>query len=88
CLARNHNLSSHTPLCTSCGLILCALQPPYFPCPHCSSPLLTPSQQLSHLSSLALQLSETLEREENQRLQAIENAKKAAGAFPVLGATI
>jgi DNA-directed RNA polymerase subunit RPC12/RpoP len=87
-LARNHALSSYTPICRDCGLILCELNMPYFACPHCSSQILTQSVRLSILARLEAQISERLAKEERDREQAIEDAKKAAGAFPTLAAGV
>ena len=61
---------------------------PYFACPHCSSQILTQSVRLSILACLEAQISERLAKEERDREQAIEDAKKAAGAFPTLAAGV
>ncbi|PCH44010.1 hypothetical protein WOLCODRAFT_138749 [Wolfiporia cocos MD-104 SS10] len=86
CQARLHTLSSYTPLCQSCGLILCTLHPPHFPCPHCASPLLTPDARNALIKSLDAQITDVLAREEEARVQAAEAARRAAGEFPTLSA--
>ncbi|KXN85078.1 hypothetical protein AN958_11723 [Leucoagaricus sp. SymC.cos] len=84
CLAREHPLSEYTPSCRSCGFILCNLNQPYHICPSCSTPLLTPPQSTSLISTLQSRLTQTLENEEKERVQLIEEAKRAQGAFPTL----
>jgi len=59
---------------------------PYFACPHCSSQILTPSFRTSLLARLEARISDRLAKEERDREQAIEDARKAAGAFPTLAA--
>jgi hypothetical protein len=59
---------------------------PYFACPHCSSQILTPSLRTSLLARLEARISERLAKEERDREKAIEDARKAAGAFPTLAA--
>ena len=61
---------------------------PYFACPHCLSPILTPSVRSSILTRLESQISERLAKEERDREQAVEEARKAAGAFPTLVAGV
>jgi hypothetical protein len=87
-LARNHALSSYIPICRGCGLILCELNMPYHACPHCSFQILTPPVRTSLLVRLDAQISERLAKEERDREQAIEDARKAAGAFPTLAAGV
>ncbi|PPQ87905.1 hypothetical protein CVT25_001247 [Psilocybe cyanescens] len=89
--ARTHDLSPYTPLCHSCGLILCVLNAPYHACPHCTRPLLsaTSSSRLTTRESLIArieaELDSTLAAEHAQREQALQQARVAAGAFPMLG---
>lgn len=83
--ARIHELSTYTPICRQCGLILCSLNMPYFACPHCTSRLLTDAARESLITSLETQISDTLAKQERARQQAVEDARKAAGAFPSLG---
>lgn len=87
--AREHPLSLYTPLCTSCGLILCNLNKPYHTCPHCNTDggILTPQQRTSLLTQLRETLDSTLAQEETDRVRQIEEAKKAAGAFPTLSSS-
>ncbi|KZT66119.1 hypothetical protein DAEQUDRAFT_675589 [Daedalea quercina L-15889] len=87
CQARMHLLSSHTPICRNCGLILCELQLPRYACPHCVSPLLTPEARNTLEVRLDTQITETIAREEEERQRAIEEARAAAGAFPTLSAS-
>ncbi|KAJ3537907.1 hypothetical protein NM688_g6597 [Phlebia brevispora] len=86
CQARSHKLSSYTPVCRHCGLILCEVNLPHHACPHCRSPLLSQDDVRSLSSSLEQLIDDTLEKEEFARQQAAEEARRAAGAFPVLGA--
>jgi hypothetical protein len=83
-LARAHELSPYTPICSACGLILCALNLPHHACPHCRTSLLTTSARLSLLHTLEQSIEETLTKEEKERERAIEEARRAAGAFPTL----
>jgi len=84
CQARVHRLSPHTPICYGCGLVLCDVNLPQFACPHCKSPLLTPSARDSLVATLDSQIAETLAREEESRERALQQAREAAGAFPTL----
>jgi hypothetical protein len=83
-VARIHALSEYTPICSSCGLILCALQPPYRPCPHCSAPLLTPSARAALLAQLEELRAHLLKEEAEAREREAEELRVAEGAFPVL----
>ena len=85
--ARRHDLSPYTPICRHCGLILCALNSPQYACPHCTSPLMTPPARETLIESLDVQIVDILAKEEAARQQAVEDARKAAGAFPALGAS-
>lgn len=82
--ARNHNLSTYIPICLSCGLVLCNLNIPSFACPHCSSVLLTPITRATLTTRLDEEISQRQAKEEREREIAIEEARKAAGAFPAL----
>ncbi|KAI0915261.1 hypothetical protein AcV5_005427 [Taiwanofungus camphoratus] len=86
CQARVHKLSSYTPICKNCGLILCELHLPYYACPHCAAPLLTPSAHDALVATIETQIADTLAKEEEERERAIEEARAAAGAFPSLSA--
>ncbi|KAF9259800.1 hypothetical protein L218DRAFT_873768 [Marasmius fiardii PR-910] len=89
CQAREHALSPYTPICRSCGLILCILNLPQYSCPSgdCLSSLLSysPHAKESLIHQLESQLVETLAKETADRERAIEEAKREAGAFPTLG---
>ncbi|CCM01666.1 uncharacterized protein FIBRA_03729 [Fibroporia radiculosa] len=87
CQARVHTLSSYTPLCHNCGLVLCKLQLPHHACPHCASPLLTPTARDALVGRLEKQIIETVAEEKAARDRAIQDARAAAGAFPSLSAT-
>ncbi|THH17881.1 hypothetical protein EW146_g3018 [Bondarzewia mesenterica] len=82
--ARTHDLSSYTPICEHCGLILCTLNPPHLPCPHCSSSLLTPHARQFLISQVENEILQALAREEEGRQRAVEEARITAGAFPTL----
>ncbi|KAG9314856.1 hypothetical protein JVU11DRAFT_3953 [Chiua virens] len=84
CQARKHTLSSYVLMCQHCGLILCALNQPYFACPHCSSALLDERTRDALVGRLEAELAEQLAREEAKRQRAIEEARAAEGAFPML----
>ncbi|KAH9479956.1 hypothetical protein JR316_0008553 [Psilocybe cubensis] len=93
CLARTHELSPYTPLCRSCGLILCSLNAPYYACPHCTEPLITASSSPSTSRSISrdalvaqieAELESTLAAEQAAREREIEQARIEAGAFPML----
>ncbi|KAG7092865.1 hypothetical protein E1B28_009178 [Marasmius oreades] len=88
CQAREHALSPYTPICRSCGLILCILNSPQYCCPSrtCLSSLLSysPHAKESLLHQLESRLSETLAKEAAERERVIEEAKRETGAFPSL----
>jgi len=81
---REHGLSQYTPICPTCGLILCSLNQPQFACPHCSSALLTPIARESLAKQLSADISETLAKEAEERERLAESARRAVGAFPPL----
>lgn len=87
-LARHHPLSTYTPLCKACGLILCSLNKPYHLCPNsnCPSPRLlsTPQELINQLKS---NLISQLKKEETEKLRLEEEKRVAAGAFPSLQST-
>ncbi|KAF8175314.1 hypothetical protein BJ912DRAFT_36767 [Pholiota molesta] len=87
CLARIHGLSPYTPLCQSCGLILCSVNLPQYCCPHCASILMTPASRESLISQLDSELAATIAKEIAERERALEEAQRAAGAFPQLMAS-
>ncbi|KAH7884516.1 hypothetical protein F5I97DRAFT_1812877 [Phlebopus sp. FC_14] len=84
CQAREHSLSTYVSLCQYCGLILCSLNMPYYACPHCSKELLDAYRRSALLAQLEDELTKQRIEEEEARLRAIEEARKAAGDFPVL----
>ncbi|KAI0628240.1 hypothetical protein C8Q77DRAFT_482371 [Trametes polyzona] len=86
CQARMHELSQYTPICRSCGLILCELNLPNFACPHCGEALLTPAARDTLLQALETRIAETIAKEEEERQRAIQAARNAEGAFPTLSA--
>ncbi len=74
-----------------CGLVLCELQPSYFPCPFCNSTLITSLNRPRILSKLQAELESTTSREEAAKI-AMEEEKKqtwiaqtGGGQFPTLG---
>ncbi|OCH91373.1 hypothetical protein OBBRIDRAFT_526819 [Obba rivulosa] len=86
CTALVHSLSSYTPICHSCGLILCEVQQPYYACPHCSASLLNIAARNALVEDLDKQIAETITREEEERSRAMRAAQEVAGAFPTLSA--
>ncbi|KAG6329794.1 hypothetical protein ID866_9293 [Astraeus odoratus] len=84
CQAREHDLSPYVPLCYGCGLVLCKLNPPYCACPHCGEALLDSSHRAVLVAQLEEELQGQIAKEEEERQRAIEEARKAEGAFPLL----
>ncbi|KAJ3785615.1 hypothetical protein GGU10DRAFT_268821 [Lentinula aff. detonsa] len=84
CQAREHPLSPYTPICQTCGLILCNINQPHFACPHCLTSLIPGNLRNTLISRLQVQLDETVAKEVAARERAIEAAKQQAGAFPTL----
>ncbi|KAF9465514.1 hypothetical protein BDZ94DRAFT_1189355 [Collybia nuda] len=84
CQAREHALSPCSPLCNSCGLILCSVNLPQYACPHCASPVVTVTVRNSIVIRLESQISETIAQEKRDREKKLEEARQAAGAFPTL----
>src|SRR6266550_1252547 len=82
--ARDHALSSYTPICRTCGFILCSMNLPQYACPFCSGALLSPQEKSSLVASLEKQIRDILDREEREREKEAQDAKKAAGEFPTL----
>jgi len=80
-----HALSEYTPICTSCGLVLCAQHPPYRACPHCGAPLLSPPARNALVAQLEELRAQTLAEEEEAREREEEVLRVAEGAFPALG---
>ncbi|KAF5372174.1 hypothetical protein D9758_004997 [Tetrapyrgos nigripes] len=85
CQAREDPLSPYSPICRTCGLILCSLNQPNFSCPHCSSSLLSEAQRSSIITRIETQISDVLAKEAAERERVIEEARREAGAFPALG---
>jgi len=84
CLGRVHPLSPYTPICRSCGLIICSVNLPQYCCPHCMKNLMTDAQRESIVNQIDLQLASTINQEAEQKQRALEEAKKLVGAFPSL----
>ncbi|KAF8879168.1 hypothetical protein BD779DRAFT_1552783 [Infundibulicybe gibba] len=84
CQAREHSLSTYSSICRACGLILCSINLPQYVCPHCSTALLTEPARDALLNQLDRQIVDQLAKEERDRQYTIEEARKAAGAFPSL----
>ena len=58
---------------------------PHRPCPHCTTPLLTPPARSALIAQLDELRAQTLAEEEVEREREKEALRVAAGAFPVLG---
>ncbi|RXW15517.1 hypothetical protein EST38_g10335 [Candolleomyces aberdarensis] len=85
CQSRTHPLSTYTPLCLACGLVLCSINQPHFACPHCLSPLVPSNTRRSELLEVIEgELAEQERKEEAERIRQEEEKKAAAGAFPTL----
>lgn len=89
--ARIHDVSLYVPICRSCGLILCSLNQPHYCCPSCHQPLLSTTTMSTSsptreaiITQLESQLATTISQEIEDRQRALEEARKAAGAFPAL----
>lgn len=83
-LGQEHAPSKYTPLCVQCGLVLCSLHEPFYPCPHCTSVLTSPSSREELIQRITVEISEVLAREAEQREHERRELQKAAGAFPTL----
>ncbi|GAA6060671.1 hypothetical protein JCM10212_001227 [Sporobolomyces blumeae] len=89
CQARQHPLSTYTPLCPTCALVLCSLNSPTSPCPSCAhAPLLSPTMVSAHVSTLTDRRVALIERErvKRERIEAQREAERRAIKFPELGA--
>ncbi|TFK29701.1 hypothetical protein FA15DRAFT_752498 [Coprinopsis marcescibilis] len=84
CRAKVHDLSKITPICMSCGLVLCTVNLPQYSCPYCFEPLLSPLQRDAIVVQLEDDVIATIARETEAREKAIEDARRAIGAFPTL----
>lgn len=61
------------------------LNQPYFACPHCQSLLLSEGAKNALIENLQVELAETIVKEEEDAERARNEAKRAEGAFPLLG---
>lgn len=77
-------MSSYSPLCTTCGLVLCSINLPQYSCPHCATPIVTATIRASLVAQLESQISETIAREIQDQERSLAEARQAAGAFPTL----
>jgi len=86
CLARSHTLSPYVPICTSCGLILCELNPPSSGCPFasCGAPLLSPTARSSLITRLESDIEDTIQQEIEEEESKREALKAQEGSFPLL----
>ncbi|KAI6003432.1 hypothetical protein EDC04DRAFT_2908239 [Pisolithus marmoratus] len=84
CLAREHGLSTYVPLCYGCGLVLCNLNLPHYACPHCGESFLDNTRRSALVAQILEELRGQGAKEEEERNRAIEEARKAEGAFPLL----
>lgn len=91
--ARMHPLSHYTPMCPSCGLVLCGLQLPHLPCPSCQRPLLNPVSRERVKRKLQDEINDVLAKEQAERDKVEEErrqlliAQSGGGIFPTLGGT-
>ena len=92
---KTHPLSNYTPVCHTCGLPLCFVNLPYYPCPHppCRTSLLSSAPdpfrvQLQPLiARIENEIKDQLKKEEDERVLAAEELKLREGAFPMLRAS-
>lgn len=61
------------------------LNHPYFACPHCQSLLLPDTAKNALIETLQVELAETIAKEEEEADRVRDEAKRAEGAFPLLG---
>jgi len=85
--ARNHTISTYTPHCPHCGLVLCSLHKPHHPCPSCHNTLHTPAQLARLINRVQGEIDDRLalelaEREDQERARLDRLA--AESVFPVL----
>lgn len=83
-LARVHDLSTYTPICRSCGLIICAVNLPQYCCPDCLNPLVTGSFRDALIVQLESELTWTIAKEIEENVHMAEEARRLAGEFPSL----
>ncbi|KAG1733620.1 uncharacterized protein EDB91DRAFT_1251280 [Suillus paluster] len=88
CQAREHELSPYTSICRGCGLILCAINLPYYACSHCSAVLLSDIARSSLSARLNEEISKQMSKEEEQKERVVQQARDAEGAFPVLPGSV
>lgn len=87
CQARMHPIARPSArLCLSCGLALCALNPPYAACPSCATPVLSPHARAETISAMHQELEKQIALEHRQREDEARRVVAAAGAFPTLPA--
>lgn len=88
--ARVHPLSTYTPQCSSCGLILCSLQPAHAPCPSCMRPTLSPPALARLIQRVEGDVAAQLSHEQDERDETERKRKErlliasGGGAFPTL----
>ena len=79
-------------MCHTCGLPLCSINLPYYPCPHppCQTSLLasTPDtfrvQVQPLIARIETEIKDQLKKEEDERILAAEELRMREGAFPML----
>ena len=81
-------MSTYTPICFSCGFILCSINLPQYSCPSCFKSLWTDAQRSGIISQIDGELAARIAKEIADAERVAEEARKAAGAFPVLSGTI
>ncbi|KIR58663.1 hypothetical protein I314_05502 [Cryptococcus bacillisporus CA1873] len=92
CQARLHTLSPYTPICQTCGLIICTLHAPHLPCPSCAHPLYNAAQLSRLILKVETDLENQLEKERMEELgrererQEMLLAESGGGQFPSLTA--
>ncbi len=82
--ARSHTLSPYVPICTSCGLILCELNPPSSGCPFasCGAPLLSPTARTSLITRLESDIEGHHPAGDRRRRRANVRRSSAGGLLP------
>ncbi|KZV97354.1 hypothetical protein EXIGLDRAFT_583505, partial [Exidia glandulosa HHB12029] len=85
CLARSHPLSTYTPICLACGIVLCARNLPQHICPSCSTSLLPTVQSRTQMADrVKNELDAQIAHEEREAERLRDEARARAGAFPTL----
>ncbi|KAI6007938.1 hypothetical protein EDC04DRAFT_2966252 [Pisolithus marmoratus] len=73
-----------SPFATAAVSCFCNLNLPHYACPHCGESFLDNARRSALVAQVLEELRRQVAKEEEQRNRAIEEARKAEGAFPML----